>query len=101
MNEKALKCFVAATVLFCVSFVAGFIAMNMNSANAAEEERQPRMVCVEEAGNNMKIYRDERTGVHYLLYVNTRSKYIWKSGDLTTGEVAICVLVDKDGKPLL
>lgn len=84
-----------------VGGVAGFTAMNMNSANAAKEEKQHRMVCVEEVGNNMKIYRDKRTGVHYLLYINTRSKHIWKSGDLTTAEIAMCVLVDKDGKPLL
>lgn len=97
--KKIIKYAEATVLLFGVSFVGGCVGMDI--ATAAEEERSPRMVCVEETGNNMKIYRDERTGVHYLLYINTRSKHIWKSGDLTTVEIAMCVLVDKDGKPLL
>ncbi len=50
--KKIIKYAVAAVVLFCISFVGGCVGMDI--ATAAEEERQPRMVCVEEAGNNWR-----------------------------------------------
>lgn len=97
--KKIIKYAVAAVVLFCISFVGGCVGMDI--ATAAEEERQLRMVCVEDAGNNMYIYQDTVTGVHYLLYTKVRESITWGLYRVKTSESAMCVLVDKDGKPLL
>ena len=97
--KKIIKYAVAAAVLFCVSFVGGCVGMDI--ATAAEEERLPRMVLIEDAGNDMHIYRDTVTGVHYLLYTKVRENTTWGHYTVRTSESAMCVLVDKDGKPLL
>ena len=89
----------AVVLIFCISFIGGCVGMDV--ATAAEAERPPRMAFVEDAGNNMYIYQDTVTGVHYLLYTKVKENTTWGHYTVRTSESAMCVLVDKDGKPLL
>lgn len=85
-----LKYFAAALVLFAVSFVGGCAGMDMHT-KAAEADEPERMQYVE-SSLDFDIYRDNRTGVNYLLYD--------KALGYGRGS-AMCVLVDADGKPLV
>lgn len=91
MNK--LKYFAAALLLFAVSFVGGCAGMDMHTkaAEARTEETPERMRCVERS-LDFYIYRDNKTGVNYLLYD--------KALGYGRGS-AMCVLVDADGKPLV
>lgn len=86
---EKLKYIIATVLLFMVSFVGGCCGADAKTAEAYEQER--RMSQVESCGM-FHIYKDNRTGVHYLVY------------DKTPGRVsgaAMCVLVDAEGKPLV
>lgn len=87
-----LKYFAAAMLLFAVSFVGGCAGMDMHT-KAAEADEPERMQCVE-SSLDFDIYRDNRTGVNYLLYDKALG-YGYGRGS------AMCVLVDADGKPLV
>ena len=83
-----LKYITALLLVFMVSFVGGCVGADAKTAEAYEPER---MEMVERSGS-FYIYKDNRTGVHYLMY------------DKTPGRVsgaAMCVLVDAEGKPLV
>ncbi|MBQ5659314.1 MAG: hypothetical protein IIV02_07330 [Peptococcaceae bacterium] len=85
---EKLKYVVAGLLLFMVSFVGGCCGADAKTAEAYE---QVRMSQVESCGM-FHIYKDNRTGVHYLVY------------DKTPGRVsgaAMCVMVDAEGKPLV
>jgi hypothetical protein len=85
-----LKYFAAAILLFSVSFVGGCAGMDMHN-KAAEADTAKRMQLIEKS-SRFDIYRDNRTGVHYIVYTE---KYGYGYG------AAMCVLVDADGKPLV
>ena len=86
MNK--LKYFAAAMLLFAVSFVGGCAGMDMHT-KAAEADAPKRIERIEKIPYSyFGIYRDNRTGVNYLLYEDGYG-------------AAMCVLVDADGKPLV
>lgn len=85
---KNLKYIAAGLLLFAVSFVGGCCGADIKTAEADEPER---MSWVEGSGR-FDIYRDNRTGVHYLLYAEDNGY---------GGGAAMCVLVDAEGKPLV
>ncbi len=91
MKDK-IKYIIAATVLFCVSFVGGCVGAD---ARTAEADVPKRMVLMSSDGN-MKIYKDKVTGVHYLLYRELDTLY---GSPYIAAEM--CVLVDAEGKPFV
>lgn len=83
-----LKYIAAALLLFMVSFVGGCVGAD---AKTAEADEQDRMVEVSSQAANygwFEIYKDNETGVHYLVH------------DRNNG-TGICVMVDAEGKPLV
>lgn len=87
-----LKYIAAALLLFMVSFVGGCVGAD---AKTAEADEPGRMSFIESASANsgwFEIYKDDRTGVHYLLY---------QGGNGYGRGAAMCVLVDAEGKPLV
>ena len=94
-----LKYIAAGALLFMVSFVGGCCGMDMHLQTADANEPK-RMVCVENAGGNMTIWKDKVTGVHYLFY----REYDEGGNQYGNGigiAAAMCVLVDEEGKPLV
>ena len=83
-----LKYIAAGLLLFMVSFVGGCVGAD---AKTAEADEQNRMSWIE-SSDDFEIYRDNRTGVHYLV------KSEWHGYG---GGTAMCVLVDAEGKPLV
>lgn len=87
-----LKYIAIATLIFVVSFVGGCCGMDMHLQTA--DANEPKRVSFIESeiviANDgwFEIYKDNTTGVHYLLY---------KGG---TG-VGMCVMVNAEGKPLV
>ena len=93
---EKLKYIVAAVLLFMVSFVGGCVGADAKTAEAYE---QARMSWIEGSGN-FDIYKDNRTGVHYLVYKESDRSFAGSGTGLGVG-VAMCVLVDAEGKPLV
>lgn len=94
---EKLKYIAVLLLLFMVSFVGGCVGADAKTAEAYEPKR---MVCVENAGGNMTIWKDRVTGVHYLLY----REYDEGGNQYGNGigiAAAMCVLVDAEGKPLV
>lgn len=83
---ERLKYIAVAVLLFIVSFVGGCVGAD---ARTAEANELARMSQVESCGR-FDIFKDNRTGVHYLVF---RDGY-YKGA-------AMCVLVDAEGKPLV
>jgi len=88
--KRTKKCIWIVLVAFFISFVGGCVGMDIYTNNAFADAN--RMQLIEYAGQDLYIYKDTATGVHYLVY----SK---KMGYGASG--GICVLVDVDGKPLI
>lgn len=89
---ERLKYIAVAVLLFIVSFVGGCVGAD---ARTAEADVPARMSYIEGASANsgwFEIYKDNRTGVHYLLY---------QGGNGYGRGAAMCVLVDAEGKPLV
>lgn len=87
MKDK-LKYIIAMILLFCVSFVGGCVVADARTAEAIGKERMSYI----DSDSNFSIYKDNKTGVHYLVYNQVQHKL---SG------AAMCVMVDADGKPLV
>lgn len=79
-----LKYISAAVLLFMVSFVGGCCGMDAKTAEADE----PFCLEMVDYDGLFTIYKDNRTGVQYLVYD-------WSNGS------AMCVMVDAEGKPLV
>ena len=83
------------SILICLLVAVVINAINMIYTKPAEAKwysNSTRLEYVQDVGTNLKIYRDTKTNVCYLVLD-------WKNG--TAGQGGICVMVDKDGKPLL
>ena len=98
-----LKYIAAALLLFMVSFVGGCVGADAKTAEAYEYPntyKGDRIVKVESANTNMTIWKDNVTGVHYLVY-EEENKSTTNAGRGVGLGAAICVMVDAEGKPLV
>lgn len=75
--------------------------VHTSKTEAAQPEQMNRFMCIENAGNEMHIYKDTVTGVHYVVYEKTESSRTYGGYHVDSKAVAMCVLVNADGKPLL
>lgn len=86
--KKELKKSAVFVIIFCIAFVIGFNSLDAITVEAGE---RGRMSWIEGSGR-FDIYKDNRTGVHYLVY---------EEGSGYARGIGMCVLVDADGKPLV
>jgi len=87
---ERLKYIAVAVLLFIVSFVGGCVGADVRTAEANEPDRMSYIEGVRANGSRFEIYKDNRTGVHYLVL-----------RDNHYNGAAMCVLVDVEGKPLV